>query len=71
LARAKWAARKFLPANVPTRALFKVYRAINVRDDVRPIVVDADLLRELRDRFAEPNLRLAELLGRDLPKNWD
>ena len=71
LARAKWAARKFLPANVPTRALFKVYRAINVRDEVRAFVVDADLLRGLRDRFAEPNRRLAELLGRELPKNWD
>jgi hypothetical protein len=70
LARAKWAARKIVPPNMPVRYILNLYRAINVRRNVRPSVADASLIHEMRDSFAEPNRQLALLLGTDLPRTW-
>lgn len=70
LARAKFAMRRVIPAYLPYRSIIKAYRAINVRRDVRPPVPDAQIISEMRESFAEPNRRLALLLGRDLPGHW-
>ncbi|MGO9996000.1 MAG: sulfotransferase domain-containing protein [Steroidobacteraceae bacterium] len=70
LARAKFAMRRLVPAYLPYRGIIRAYRAINVRRDVRPPAPDAGLIQEMRESFAEPNRRLALLLGRDLPKTW-
>lgn len=70
LARAKYAMRRLVPAIQPYHSILKAYRALNVRHDARPPPPDAGLIKEMRDSFAEPNRRLAQLLGRDLPGNW-
>lgn len=70
LARAKYAMRRLAPAFQPYRSLLNAYRALNVRHDARPPAPDAGLIQEMRASFAEPNRRLALLLGRDLPKKW-
>jgi hypothetical protein len=70
LARAKFAVRKTIPAYLPYRGIMRGYRAINVRRNVRPPAPDARLIEEMRDSFAEPNRRLSQLLGRDLPAAW-
>ncbi len=70
LARAKYAMRRLAPEFLPYRSFLKAYRALNVRHHARPPAPDAGLIQEMRHSFAEPNRRLALLLGRDLPKNW-
>jgi hypothetical protein len=62
--------RRLAPAFQPYRSLLNAYRALNVRHDARPPAPDAGLIQEMRASFAEPNRRLALLLGRDLPKKW-
>jgi hypothetical protein len=70
LARAKFAMRRMIPAYFPYHGIVSAYRAINVRRDVRPPAPDGELIQEMRARYAEPNRRLAALLGRDLPPGW-
>jgi len=71
LARAKFALRKLRPAARPARSIIRAYHAINARRDARAPAVDKALNDQLRDRFAEHNRRLAQLLQRELPSSWN
>jgi hypothetical protein len=47
-----------------------IYKAINVRHKGVKSTYDSALLNEMYEYFAEPNQKLASILGRELPIGW-